>query len=264
MNKDYLTSPFSDEAVKSIFKNLMEANKSNTRLIDSVQSISSIVEGSINDRKQMIDAINSTMPKVSTMAIPPDVVKQINNSSRIAEDLQKIIISSQVIEVSELTKNITQSLDSLKHVITPNVYTYQTDLSKIASSIESVYSNIDISNTHLSFREDQKICSEKYEINDTIDTYTEKNYNPVVQENDNIQTLGILLGKFITSYQKVKQISSHTYTLASENKIALTIYANSFTLLVEYLASITNPIIISLAMSIITTMIIHLNDINKK
>uniref|UniRef100_UPI0022DF9988 hypothetical protein n=1 Tax=Lactococcus petauri TaxID=1940789 RepID=UPI0022DF9988 len=159
---------------------------------------------------------------------------------------------------------VSKYLTLVQHVITPNVYTYQTDLSKIASSIESVYSNIDISNTHLSFREDQKICSEKYEINDTIDTYTEKNYNPVVQENDNIQTLGILLGKFITSYQKVKQISSHTYTLASENKIALTIYANSFTLLVEYLASITNPIIISLAMSIITTMIIHLNDINKK
>ncbi len=261
MNKDYLVSPSNDKLLKSSVNNLFEARKYNVQIINSVRASSSIVEETIAQQKQMMEAINSSIPKMNTLAIASDLIKQMDYAKIIGEDLQKTIISSQVAQVSELTKNITQVLDNLKYSITPNVFTYQTEISKMVSSIQSMYPDINLSDSSPSISENQKIDIKKYEINNT-NTYAEKNYNPLVQEGDDIKKLGFLLEKFLTSYQIVKKISSHTYTLASENKIALTLYANSFTLLVEYIANITNPVLVSLSLSIITTAIIHLTDKN--
>ncbi|MDG6126412.1 hypothetical protein [Lactococcus formosensis] len=261
MNKDYLVSPSNDKLLKSSVNNLFEARKYNVQIINSVRASSSIVEETIAQQKQMMEAINSSIPKMNTLAIASDLIKQMDYAKIIGEDLQKTIISSQVAQVSELTKNITQVLDNLKYSITPNVFTYQTEISKMVSSIQSMYPDINLSDSSPSISENQKIDIKKYEINNT-NTYAEKNYNPLVQESDDIKKLGFLLEKFLISYQIAKKISSHTYTLASENKIALTLYANSFTLLVEYIANITNPVLVSLSLSIITTAIIHLTDKN--
>lgn len=242
MNKDYLTSPSDDEILSSPFKDLMKASKYNEHLIESMQPTLSIMREIVNSQKRIMDTINTTMPKINNMVIPSELVKNINYSSLIAENLQNTIISSQAVHIPELIKNLTATLVILKTAIT---------------------SNIEINNSYQSIRENQKIRSEKYEIDNTIDTYAKKEYDSIVQEDNDIKALGILLGKFITSYQKVKDISSHTYNLASQNKIALTIYASSFSLLVEYIANITNPLLISLTLSIITTIVIHSKDTNK-
>ena len=263
MNKDYLTSPSDDKILISPFKDLMKASKYNEQLIESMQPTLSIMREIVNSQKRIMDTINTTMPKINNMVIPSELVKNINYSSHIAENLQNSIISSQAVQIPELTKNLTATLDILKTAITPNIFAYQTEFFKILSSIQVGYPNIEINNSYQSIRENQKISSEKYEIDNTIDTYPKKEYDSIVQEENDIKALGILLGKFITSYQKVKDISSHTYNLASQNKMALTIYANSFSLLVEYIANITNPLLISLTLSIITTIVIHSQDTNK-
>lgn len=263
MNKDYLTSPSDDKILSSPFKDLMKASKYNGQIIDAIQPTLSLMEETISQQKRMIEAINISVPKPSSMVVATELIKHMNYSSNIAENFQKSIISSQTYKMSELTQNLTQTLDALKSAITPNIFTYQTELSKLVSSIQDTCSSLYINSNYQLIKEKQKVGPKKYEIDDTINTHPKKKYDSIVQEENDIKTLGILLGKFITSYQKVKDISSHTYNLASQNKLALTIYANSFSLLVEYIANITNPLLISLTLSIITTIIIHSKSTNK-
>lgn len=263
MNKDYLTSPLNDEILSSSFKDLTKVNNFNKHIIESMEPTLSIMREMANNQKRMMNTINISIPKIDSMVIPTELIKNINHSSLIAENLQNTIISSQAIRIPELTKNLYETLDVLKSAITPNISAHQTELFKVISSIQDSYPKIDISNGYQSIGENQKIRPDKYEINNTVDTYTEKDYDSIVQEENDIKTLGILLSKFITSYHKLKDMSSHTYNLASQNKIALTIYANSFSLLVEYIANITNPLLISLTLSIITTIIIHSKNTSK-
>ncbi|MDG4966299.1 hypothetical protein OGZ37_06875 [Lactococcus lactis] len=234
MNKDYLTSPFNDESFKSSFTSMLktadttELNRVNTAPLGSIQSI-------IKNMK----SVNKTIDYTKLTANPKSIFN-ISNSA----DLKSIgsILKSE-------NFNPTSSIAAIYHKNSA-----VTDYMRVINNISNAYSSV---------RENQKICSEKSEINSTINTCSEKNYNSKVKENDDVETLGVLLEKFITSYQSIKQMSSHTYTLASENKIALTVYANSFTLLVEYIASITSPVLISLSLSIITTVIINFTDANK-